>query len=125
MAVSLVIIVIAVLLLAGLVLSFFAVKLKREEYKVTGKYPKGHYMGQGIAIGIGIGIPIAIATGSIFGGYLVGLIAGTIIGARMENKHESELRPLTQKEKDLRKKSVLIFGALLIVGIILILTSVY
>lgn len=118
-------IVIVVLLLAGLALSFFAVKLKREEYKITGKYPKGHYMGQGISIGIAIGIPIAIATGNIFGGYIVGLIAGTIIGSRMENKHENELRPLTQKEKDLRKKSVMIFGVLLILGFILVLTSGY
>ena len=114
-----------VVIAALLILSFFTVKLKRDEYKVTGKYPKGHYMGQGIAIGIAIGIPIAIATGNIFGGYVVGLVAGTIIGARMENKHVNELRPLTQTEKDLRKKSVLIFGALLVVGIILVLTSVY
>lgn len=118
MAYSFVLIIILALLLAGLVMSFFAFKLKREEYKATGKYPRGHYMGRGLAIGIAIGIPIAIVLESIFTGYLVGLVIGTFVGSNMEKKHEHELRPLTQKERDLRKKTIMIFTALFAVGII-------
>ncbi|WP_406662023.1 hypothetical protein V7O66_05605 [Methanolobus sp. ZRKC3] len=125
MAFSVIMIMIVLLLLAGLVLSYFAVKLKREEHKTTGKYPKGHYMGQGLAIGIAIGIPIAIAFENIFGGYLFGLVIGTLVGSRLEKKHEGELRPLTQREKDLRKKMVLIFGALFIFGIIIFILTAY
>ncbi|WP_094226756.1 hypothetical protein [Methanolobus psychrotolerans] len=118
MAYSFVLIIILALLLAGLVMSFFAFKLKREEYKATGKYPRGHYMGRGLAIGIAIGIPIAIVLESIFTGYIVGLVIGTFVGSNMEKKHEHELRPLTQKERDLRKKTIMIFTALFAVGII-------
>lgn len=125
MTYPLVLISIVVLLLAGLVMSYFAFKLKREEYRATGKYPKGHYMGKGLAIGIAIAIPIAIVLDNIFTGYLIGLVSGSIIGSHLEKKHENELRPLTQKEKDLRKKTILIFGSLLILGTIIIALSVY
>lgn len=118
MAYSFVMIIIFVLLLAGLVMSLLAFKLKREEFKATGKYPRGHYMGRGLAIGIAIGIPIAIVLESIFAGYLVGLVIGTFIGSNLEKKHQHELRPFTQKEKELRKKTVLIFTALFAIGII-------
>ncbi|WP_342306158.1 hypothetical protein [Methanolobus sp. ZRKC5] len=118
MAFNFVMIIILVLLIAGLVMSLFAFKLKREEYKNTGKYPRGHYMGRGLAIGIVIGIPIAIALGSIFAGYMVGLVIGTFIGSNLEKKHEHELRPLTQKERELRKKTIMIFTALFAIGII-------
>ena len=118
MAFNFVMVIILVLLLAGLLMSFFAFKLKREEYKNTGKYPRGHYMGQGLAIGIAIGIPIAIVLDSIFAGYMVGLVIGTLIGSNMEKKHEHELRPLTQRERELRKKTIMIFAALFAIGVI-------
>jgi polyferredoxin len=117
-------IIILVILLAGLVMSYFALKLKKEEYKRTGKYPRGHYMGQGLAIGIAIGIPIAFILNNIFYGYMAGLVIGTILGTRNEKKHENELRPLTPKERELRKKMVLIFGALFILGIIMFVAMV-
>jgi hypothetical protein len=124
MAYSFVMIIILVLLLAGLVMSYFAFKLKREEYRNTGKYPRGHYMGQGLAIGIAIGIPIAIALDSIFAGYMVGLVIGTIMGSHFERKHEHELRPLTQKERELRKKTIMIFAALFAIGVIVFLLAI-
>lgn len=120
-----VMIIILILLLAGLVMSYFALKLKREEYKATGKYPRGHYMGQGLAIGIAIGIPLAIALNNIFLGYMIGLVTGTILGSRLEKKHEHELRPLTPKERDLKKKIALVFGALFILGICIFGAFVY
>lgn len=122
-AYNVVMIIILVILLAGLVMSYFAFKLKKEEYEATGKYPKGHYMGQGLAIGIAIGIPIAFALDNIFAGYMVGLVIGTILGSRNESKHEHELRPLTPRERELRKKTILIFGALFILGIIIAIAT--
>ncbi|MEZ5334725.1 MAG: hypothetical protein R2741_05545 [Methanolobus sp.] len=106
-------------------MSYFTFKLKREEYKATGKYPRGHYMGQGLAIGIAIGIPIAFVLGNIFFGYMAGLIMGTLLGSYLEKKHENELRPLTHRERELRKKSVLIFGGMLILGIIAFIATIY
>jgi hypothetical protein len=116
---SFVMILILVLLLAGLVMSFFAFRLKREEYRATGKYPRGHYMGHGLLIGIAIGIPIAIALENIFLGYLVGLVIGTFLGSHLEKKHEHELRPLTQKERNLRKKTIIIFSILFALGMVM------
>jgi 4-hydroxybenzoate polyprenyltransferase len=121
---SLLLIIILVILLAGLVMSYFSFKLKKEEYNRTGKYPRGHYMGQGLAIGIAIGIPIALILDNIFYGYIIGLVLGTFLGSRNEKKHENELRPLTPKERDLRKKMILIFGALFIFGIIMFVAMV-
>lgn len=118
MAYYVIIFIMLVLLSAGLVMSLFTFKLKREEYKNTGKYPRGHYMGQGLAIGIVAGIPIAIALGSIFAGYIVALLIGTFIGSKLEKKHVQELRPLTYKEKELKKKTNMIFRALFAIGII-------
>jgi ABC-type Fe3+ transport system permease subunit len=125
MNLSLLLIIILVILLAGLVMSYFAYKLKKEEYNRTGKYPRGHYMGQGLAIGIAIGIPIALALNNIFYGYMIGLVLGTFLGSHYEKKHESELRPLTPKERELRKKMVLIFGALFILGILMFVAMVH
>ncbi|MBP1908027.1 hypothetical protein [Methanolobus bombayensis] len=121
---SLILIIILLILLVGLLMSYFAFKLKKEEYNRTGKYPRGHYMGQGLAIGIAIGIPIALILENIFYGYMIGLILGTFLGSRNEKKHENELRPLTPKERDLRKKMVLIFGALFIFGILMFVAMV-
>ncbi|MDK2939734.1 MAG: hypothetical protein PWQ51_1899 [Methanolobus sp.] len=121
---SILLIIILVILLVGLVMSYFAFKLKKEEYKRTGKYPKGHYMGQWLAIGIAIGIPVALILNNIFLGYMIGLVIGTIMGTRNEKKHEDELRPLTPKERELRKKMVLLFGALFIFGILMFVAMV-
>lgn len=120
-----VLIIILVLLLAGLVMSYFAFKLKREEYKRTGKYPRGHYMGQGLAIGIAIGIPIALMLNNIFIGYMAGLILGTILGSFNEKKHIEELRPLTPKERSLRRKTILVFGVLFALGVFMFAAMVF
>ncbi|WP_091934659.1 hypothetical protein [Methanolobus profundi] len=125
MTFDIVMIVIFLLLLAGLAMSYFAFKLKKQEYEATGKYPRGHYMGQGLAIGIAIGIPIAFALDNIFFGYMVGLVIGTVIGSRNESKHEHELRPLTPRERELRKKTILIFGALFAIGLFIFAAMVY
>jgi hypothetical protein len=94
-----------------------AFKIKQEEFKRTGKHPKGHYMGLGIALGIPLGIPIGVAMGNISIGPALGVVFGVAIGAALEKKHENELRPLTEKEKELQRRAVLMGAGLLVLGL--------
>jgi len=90
------------------------------------EYPKGHWMGIGIAIGMSIGmfsglimgivmdnIPIGIALGPAMGAGI-----GCALGAALEAKHKNQIRPLSAKEKKTRK-TALIFGV--IIGIVSLL----
>ena len=94
-----------------------AFKTKQEEFKKTGKRPKGHYMGLGIALGIPLGMPIGLAMGNITIGPALGMVLGVAIGVAMEKKHEKELRPLTEKERALQKKAVLLSIGLFALGL--------
>ena len=109
---------IAVLLLVGIFLAYPAIKLQRELFKKTGKYPKGHYMGQGMGLGIAIGIPIGVAMGNISFGPAIGVAIGVAIGTSLEKKHEKELRPLTKKEEELKRKNMMIMLGLLLLGMV-------
>jgi len=91
------------------------------------KYPKGHFVGLwtglGIALFSGLGIPISIVTGNqgLIGiGPALGVAIGVAIGQSIENKYEKEgkIRPLTEKEKQGRKRVVYIMGALLVLGVL-------
>ena len=99
-----------------------ALKVKNTMVKKTGKYPKGHYMGLGIAIGIPLGIPIGIALGNIALGPAIGAGIGVALGAAMEKNHEKELRPLTKEEKTVQMKTLLVLGA---IGVLVMLALVF
>ena len=90
--------VIAVLIVVFGVVAFYASRETRAETKRTGKYPKGHYMGQGMGIGIAI---------------------GAAFGASMEKKHAQELRPMTEKEKTMKRRGVALALVLLIVTMLI------
>jgi len=110
-----------------LVIGAFAIYASREtraEYKRTGKYPKGHYMGIGIAIGMGVGVAIGLAMETIAIGIPIGIAIGTGIGASMEKKHADELRPLTEKEAKARKRAVIV-GVSILTGTLLIAVGVF
>ena len=96
-----------------------AFKIKQEEFKRTGKRPKGHFMGMGIALGIPLGIPIGLALGNIAFGPAIGVAIGTAIGAFLEQKHKDELRPLTEKEKEVQKRAALIGAGILVLGLLM------
>ena len=110
-------IILAVIIILALI-SIPAFKLKQEEFKRTGKHPKGHYMGLGIAMGLPIGLPIGIAMGNIALGPALGMALGIAIGAGLEKKHAHELRPLTEREQKLQIKLVLIGLFFLVLGIV-------
>lgn len=94
-----------------------AFRIQREEYKRTGKHPKGHYMGRGITIGVAIGFPLGVATDNIALGPALGLPIGLAIGAALEQKHAQDLRPLTEKEERLQRIGIVAGVGVLILGI--------
>ena len=100
-------------------------RIRQAEYKRTGKHPKGHYMGQGIAIGFAIGIPLGIATDNIALGPALGLPIGVAIGTALEKKHAKELRPLTEQEEKLQRMAILAGVGLLLIGIVVFFVTSY
>jgi len=111
-------IIIFVLLIVGAVFAYFSLKISREEFKKTGKHPKGRYMGLGMAYGMALGLPFGIALRNIALGLALGLPIGLAIGAALEKKYQDKLRPLTEKEEKIRKIAVLFGIGLLVLGAI-------
>jgi hypothetical protein len=117
---------IILLIVLGVVIVLFAVFLSKkkvmdEEYKRTGKHPKGHYIGLGMALGMALGLPIGIAMGMPGIGPGMGLPIGLAIGAAWEEKNKDKLRPLTEKEEEMRKQIILYLIGALILGAIVFL----
>jgi len=89
------------------------------------KYPKGHFITQGLVIGIPIGIPIGLAIGNIALGPAIGVGIGIIIGKILEDKYEKEgkIRPITKNEKKKKKIGLIVGIVALIIGLIVGLTA--
>jgi len=86
------------------------------------QYPKGHFIGMGLAIGIPIGMPIGLALGNIALGPAIGLPIGLGLGIAMEKSYNKNPIELTEKEKTKKKKMSLIgilVGLIVFVGIVL------
>ena len=82
------------IILLGIVAIAALFLLKRKELEKTpadGKYPKGHFLNQGIAMGIPLGLPIGLAMGNISLGLPIGLGIGYAIGASMEEKNKDKI----------------------------------
>ena len=101
------------------------------------KFPEGHFVGMwmGIAIAIftGVGVPLSIATGNpgLIGiGPAIGVAFGLSVGSAIEAKHKKEgkIRPLTEDEREKRKKAVtlgfVILIALAVLGFVIFLKLV-
>ncbi len=91
--------------------------------KNENEYPKGHFLGMGLAIGIPIGMPIGLALGNIAFGPAIGLPIGLGLGAAMEKKYNKNPIELTEKEKTRKKRMSLIgilVGSIVFVGIVLV-----
>jgi hypothetical protein len=90
------------------------------------KYPKGHWMGIGIAIGIPIGTALFfiadLLTGEFgsmfFLGPGVGVAIGVSIGAALEERYKKrgQIRELTLQEEKRRRKLVNIGLLILVLG---------
>jgi heme/copper-type cytochrome/quinol oxidase subunit 2 len=111
-------VIIGVVLIVTLGIFIYFNRIKDKETKRTGKYPKGHYMGLGIAMGLPIGLPIGIAMGNIALGPAIGVAIGVAIGASLEKKHEAQMRPLTDEEEKAKEKMMLAMMGLVLLGIV-------
>ena len=80
-----------------------------------GKYPQGHWMSIGMLVGVLIGsVPAIISILMDRASWLVamspamGLGIGVAIGSALEQRHKDELRPLTEEEKRMRSRVLLV-----------------
>lgn len=94
------------------------IKIKQDEYARTGKYPKGHYLGLGIALGIALGLPLGIAMDNPGLGTALGLPLGLALGAAWERQHENELRPLTEREHKIKSRVMWLLLGLVVLGLV-------
>ncbi len=113
-----ILITVGILIFALIPVAVYAKKIRDEEFKRTGKHPKGHYTGMGVALGIPLGIPIGIAMGQIYLGIPIGMCLGIAIGVAIEKKHEKELRPLSAKEMKLQGVLMIVSSILVIAGFV-------
>lgn len=74
-------------------------------------YPKGHFMGIGIAMGIPLGIPLWLSTDNP-GMIGAGLAAGVAIGAALEKKYNENPRKPTPEEG--RKQKIALWAGVLV-----------
>ena len=87
------------------------------------RYPKGHFIGMGLAIGIPIGVPIGLALGNIALGPAMGLPLGLGLGIAMEKKYNKNPIELKEEEKIKKKRMSLIgilIGLIFFIGIVLV-----
>ena len=88
------------------------------------RYPKGHFIGLGVAFGMFLGLPIGSALGNVALGPAIGAAVGIATGIVLEKKNNPNPRPLTKEEKRIRKRNVLIIAGLGIVALVVV-TSLY
>jgi len=88
------------------------------------KYPKGHFVGIGLAIGIPFGIPIGLVLGNIALGPAIGLPLGLVLGAILEKKYNQN--PIEISEKEIKKRNKFVWiGLLAGIGLFLGLLVIY
>ena len=112
-----ILIIFGILIVAGFFFLMPVFKLQNKMYKKTGKYPEGHFYSQGIALGMALGLPLGLSLGNMALGPGFGLAIGVAIGKAMEDKNKDKIRPLTQEEKEMRKRTVIFSIVTLVAGI--------
>jgi len=113
MMATIVIVLTVILLSMGIIAAIVA----KQNKKIKTKYPHGHWMGVGISIGMAIGLIFGTVIQNIPIGIAAGLMLGVFIGILLEIKNKDGARPLTEQEKQIRKKAVIIGTLILIIGI--------
>ena len=99
------------------VLAIPAIKLKKELYKETGKFPKGHYLGLGLTLGLLVGLVVDILVESISLGPAIGVAIGLALGSAWENKKKYKLRDLTSKEQTLKIRMMIVLTVFILLGL--------
>ena len=103
-------VVIAVLAIGVAIALIIATRRSHANRNVTtgGEYPKGYWMSVGISTGVGIGTALGIALENIGIGIALGTAIGVGIGASLEQKNKDKIRPLTEQEKIMQKRGLVI-----------------
>jgi UDP-N-acetylmuramyl pentapeptide phosphotransferase/UDP-N-acetylglucosamine-1-phosphate transferase len=118
------VLILTLIIIIGLV-AIPAFRIRREEYRRTGKHPKGHYIGWGIVIGFMIGFLLGNATDTMALALTLGLPIGVAIGFGLEQKHAKDLRPLTEKEEKIQRTTMLASMGILILGIVVFFATTF
>ena len=84
----------------------------------TKRYPKGIYIGRGLAVGIPIGVGIGLIMDNIAIGPAIGVAIGLALGSALEAKYNKDSRPLTEAEKDIRKMMLWVGVLVLALGVV-------
>jgi predicted MFS family arabinose efflux permease len=96
------------------------------------KNERKHRQGYWLSVGISLGVAIGAALGPVFDnfgtGIGVGIALGVAIGSALEQRHKDELRPLTEQEKRIQRRGILIglilTSLLVVISIVLYLLKV-
>ena len=78
-------------------------------------------MAQGMGMGVAIGVGVGVALDNIALGIPIGVAIGAAIGAGLEKQHVDEIRPPTEEEKALARRSRLVVLATLALGVVVFL----
>jgi uncharacterized membrane protein YidH (DUF202 family) len=81
------------------------------------RYPKGHFIGLGMALFSAVGVPLWVATDNP-GMIGAGVAIGVAVGAAWEKKYNKNPRELTPEEARRQKIALLAALLLLVVGVV-------
>ncbi|WP_135606725.1 hypothetical protein [Methanococcoides sp. NM1] len=121
-----------VILLVGMILSI-GVKKSADDGQSSVMYPKGYWLGKGIALGLLLCVPLGLGAGILTGnvglgialGPAFGMGFGSAIGSILEKKHKNNIRPLTEEEKRLQRTLVVFTISLLVLGVTVLFALFY
>jgi len=94
--------------------------MKNTIMKQKKTYPKGHFIGVGIALGIPLGLPLALSLGNL--GFIgLGIPFGLAIGIALEEDYKKKglIREPTKQEIDKMKYGFILGITLLILFVVL------
>jgi len=101
------------------VFAIIQTKRKQKIQKNLSGYAKGYWLEKGIGIGVAIGVAMGVAANNIALGIAMGIAIGVAIGKKMGEKHKSEIRPLSEGEKQLKKQSILFILIVFLIAMII------
>ncbi|MCF7861412.1 hypothetical protein K9M79_04115 [Candidatus Woesearchaeota archaeon] len=87
------------------------------------RYPKGHFLGIGIAIGLPVGLVIGFALDMFAIGPALGAALGLGIGAAMEAKYNPNPREFTIEEQ--KQQKIAMWAAIVLLALGLITLAVF
>ncbi|WP_135611153.1 hypothetical protein [Methanococcoides sp. AM1] len=124
---------ISVLVLLTVIMLGIGVKKNSDVDQSSVIYPKGYWLGRGIALGLLLGVPLGLGAGILTGnlglgialGPVFGMGFGSAIGSIFEKKHKNHIRELTEEEKRLQRTLLVFTISFLILGVTVLFALFY